>query len=362
MLSLALFFIVLGVLVLVHELGHFLAAKRVGVRVERFSFGFGPKLFSVKRGETEYMISLVPLGGYVKMAGDEPGEALKGHKWEFLSRSVSDRFGIIFAGPLLNYILAFLIFSVIFMFGSPTITTEIGALMDGYPAKDGGILAGDKVVAIDGKAVKYWEEMTELIHKHVDGPMRVSIERNGHLFEKEIMPVVRKTKDIFGSEVKLALIGVAPSIEKIEKVRYNPLLSLYMGAKKLWSLTRVTYRALWSMATGRMSLKDSVTGPIGIFMITGEVAKMGLVYLLNLIGILSASLAIFNVLPLPVLDGGHIFFLGLEKIMGRPLSQKTQEFIANVGWGFIILLMVFIFYSDIVKFGIIEKVIKVFRK
>jgi len=192
--------------------------------------------------------------------------------------------------------------------------------------------------------------------------MRVSVERNGQIFERRILPFIRKTKDVFGGEVKVALIGVAPSVEKIEKVRYNPFRSLYMGAKKLWNLTRVTYKALWSMATGRMSLKDSVTGPIGIFIITEQVAKMGFVYLLNLLGILSASLAIFNVLPLPVLDGGNIIFLALEKLMGRPLSMKTQEVIANAGWGLIMLLIVFIFYNDIMKFGIVEKAMKLFKR
>jgi len=362
LLSLILFILVLGVLVLVHELGHFFAARRVGVRVEKFSFGFGPKLFSVKRGDTEYIISLFPLGGYVKMAGDEPGEKLAGRNWEYFSKSVFERFAIIFAGPLLNYILAFFIFSVIFMFGSPTLTTEIGALMDGYPAKAAGLEIGDKIVAVDGKNVKYWEDMTEMIRNHVNGPMRVSAERGGRAFEKDIAPIVRRTKDIFGSEVKLALIGVGPAAEKMERVRYNPAASLYMGAKKLWGLTRLTYKALWAMATGRMPLKDSVTGPIGIFIITEQVAKMGFVYLLNLIGILSASLAIFNVLPLPVLDGGNIMFLALEKLMGRPLSMKMQELIANIGWGIIIVLTVFIFYSDIVKFGIFEKVMKVFKR
>ncbi|MBI5123829.1 MAG: site-2 protease family protein [Candidatus Omnitrophica bacterium] len=270
--SIIYFLIVLSVLVIIHEFGHFIAAKRTGVRVEKFSFGFGPKLFSIKKGGTEYLISAIPLGGYVKMAGDEPGEALKGEKWEFLSRSIHERFNIIFAGPLLNYILAFLIFSVIFMFGNPTMTTEVGSLLNNYPAAKNGVQVGDKIVSVDGKRVKYWEDMTEIIHKHLDGPIALSIERKEKAFELKIQPVIREAKDIFGKSSRVALLGIAPS-QKIENVRYGFFQSFGMGFKKTIDLTAITYKAIWSIVTGRLSLKDSVTGPIGIFKITGKAAQ-----------------------------------------------------------------------------------------
>ncbi len=360
LLSLIYFLIVLGILVLVHEFGHFITAKKLGVRVERFAIGFGPKLWSIKKGETEYLICAIPLGGYVKMAGDEPGENIKGHEWEFLSRSVFDRFKILLAGPLLNYILAFLIFSIIFMFGSPTLTNEVGSLFKDYPAEKQGILVGDKILSIDGKNVKYWEDLTEIIHTHTAGPMKLSIERAGKISEKEITPIVREMKDIFGKSTRIALIGIAPS-QKIEKVRYGFISSFYMGFKKLIQLTYITYKALWSVLTGSLSVKESMTGPIGIFVITGEAAKMGLIYLFHLMAILSASLAIFNLLPFPVLDGGHIFFLALEKIMGKPLPMKTQEIVTNIGISLLILLTIFIFYNDIIKFGVVDKVLKLFK-
>ena len=360
LLSLISFVVVLGVLVIVHEFGHFIMAKLLGVRVEKFSIGFGPKICSVRKDDTEYLISAIPLGGYVKMGGDEPGEALTGQKWEFLSRSVFDRFKIILAGPLLNYILAFLIFSVIFMFGSPTMTTEVGSLLKDYPAGAQGIKVGDKVLAVDGKSVKYWEDMTEIMHKHVEGAMTLSIRRGGSVVEMRIAPMIRKTKDIFGNETTIALIGIGPS-QTIEKVRYGFFTSVNMGFKKLIQLTVITYKALWSILIGRLSLKESMTGPIGIFIITGQAAKLGLVYILHLMGILSASLAIFNVLPFPVLDGGHILFLAIEKLRGKPLSMKAQEKIANVGISLLILFTVFVFYSDIMKFGVADKVIKLFK-
>ncbi|MCX5665951.1 MAG: RIP metalloprotease RseP [Candidatus Omnitrophica bacterium] len=358
--SLVYFLVVLSVLVLVHEFGHFIAAKRIGVRVEKFSFGFGPKLFSIKRGDTEYLISAIPLGGYIKMAGDEPGESLTGKSFEFLSRSVWDRFQVIFAGPLLNYVLAFLIFSVIFMFGSPTLTTEVGSLLKDYPAEKSGLVVGDKIIKADGKDVKYWEDMTEIIHKHLEGPIRLTVEKNGKIVEIDIQPVIREIKDIFGKQTKIALLGIAPS-QRIESVRYGFFESFSKGLKKIIDLTTVTYKALWSIVTGRLSVKESMTGPIGIFIITGKAAQMGLIYLFHLMAMLSASLAIFNLLPLPVLDGGHILFLFMEKLRGRPLSVKVQENIANIGVGLLILLTVFIFYSDIIKFGIFDHIGKFFR-
>lgn len=359
--SLIYFLIVLSVLVLIHEFGHFIVAKKIGVRVEKFSFGFGPKLFSVRKGDTEYQICAIPLGGYVKMAGDEPGEKLTGEKWEFLSRSIRDRFGIIFAGPLLNYILAFLIFSVIFMFGSPTLTTEVGSLLNDYPAVKSGILTGDKVMQVDGKDVRYWEDMTVLIHKHLDGPVKLKIQRKDAVMDFEVQPIVREMKDIFGKTTRIALLGIAPS-QKIENIKYGFFESFGMGFKKLIDLTVITYRALWSILTGKLSLKESMTGPIGIFIITGKAAQMGLIYLVHLMGLLSASLAIFNLLPLPVLDGGHIFFLIIEKLRGKPLSHRTQEVVSNIGVIFLILLTVFIFYSDIMKFGLFKGLAKFFHK
>ncbi|OGW78413.1 MAG: RIP metalloprotease RseP [Omnitrophica bacterium RIFCSPLOWO2_02_FULL_45_16] len=361
MLSIVYFLIVLSVLVIVHEFGHFIVAKRIGVRVEKFSFGFGPKIFSIIRGETEYLVSAIPLGGYVKMAGDEPGKDLTGKSFEFLSRKIADRFKIIFAGPLLNYVLAFLIFSVIFMFGSPTLTTEVGSLLEDYPAKKSGIILGDKILKVDNKDVKYWEDMTAIIHDHLEGPIKLSLERKGETFDLELRPVIREVKDIFGKSTKIALLGIAPS-QKIENIRYGFFQSFGMGLKKLIVLTNLTYKAIWYIITGRMSVKESMTGPIGIFIITGKAAQMGLIYLINLTAMLSASLAIFNLLPLPVLDGGHILFLIVEKIRGKPLSMKAQEIIANIGIGFLILLTVFIFYNDIMKFKIFDGIVKFFKR
>ncbi len=360
MLSLIYFILVLGVLIMVHELGHMAAARSVGVKVERFSFGFGPKIFSFKKGDTEYLISLIPLGGYVKMAGDDPSD-VSGKPWEYMSKSVAERARIIAAGPLLNYLLAFLVFSFVFMFGSPTLTTEVGTLLKDYPAEKAGLMAGDVVTAVDGKRAGDWEEMTGLIRKRVEGALVLSIERGGEPQDVTVTPSVRQTRDIFGNDVKTAMIGIGPS-EKITKVRYGVIESFGMGAKKLAQLTLITYKALWSIIVGRVSMKESMTGPIGIFMITGKAAQLGFIYIFHLMGVLSASLAIFNLLPFPVLDGGHMIFLGLEKLRGKPLSVKAQETIANIGVTALILLTVFIFYNDMMKFGVFSKIGGLFKK
>ena len=361
--SLVYFIVVLGILVIVHEFGHFIVAKRLGVRVEKFSIGFGPKVCSVKNGDTEYLISAIPLGGYVKMSGEDPTEKITGAKCEFLSRSVFDRFKIIVAGPLLNYIFAFCLFVTVFMTGTPVITTEIGVIMDGYPAKQAGLLVGDDILAVDGKKVTYGDALVAIINKRVQGSLMLTIKRGGKIFQQEVKPVVEKRKLNFSGaqkEVEIARIGIQPA-QKIEKGGYGFFGSVYMGAQTLWQITIATYKALWSMIIGRLSMKE-MAGPVGIFMITAQAAKMGLIYLLNFMAILSASLAIFNILPLPVLDGGHILFLVIEKLRGKPLSLKMQEAIMNVGITLLVLFTVFVFYSDIMKFGIADKVMKLFGR
>ena len=175
------------------------------------------------------------------------------------------------------------------------------------------------------------------------------------------MPKSENMKTIFGSRKNISIIGISPS-EEIVYVKYGILKSIYMGAEKLWTLTYITCRALWASITGAIPVKESMTGPIGIFYITGQAAKLGMVYLLQLMGVLSASLAIFNLLPVPVLDGGHILFLMIEKIRRKPVSIKMQENVTHVGMGLLIVLMLFVFYNDFNRFGIFEKIAHLWKK
>lgn len=361
MLSLVSFIIVLSILVIVHEFGHFIVAKKMGVRVEKFSIGFGPEIIGVTKRETRYSISLVPLGGYVKLAGETAAEGVKGEKWEYLSRTAGERVRIIFAGPLLNYILAFLIFSFVFMVGNPTLTAKVGKVMPGYPAESAGLKAGDKIISINNKDVIYWEDVTKIVHTSKNQEMALIVNRDGVETAIQVMPKSQEMNTLFGSKKKISIMGIAPS-DEVVYVKYGLIKSIYMGAEKLWTLTYITCRALWASVTGAIPIKESMTGPIGIFYITGQAAKLGLIYLLQLMGVLSASLAIFNLLPVPVLDGGHILFLAIEKIRKKPVSVKMQENVTQAGMGLLIVLMVFVFYNDFMRFGIFEKISHLWKR
>jgi len=361
MLSLISFIVVLSILVVVHEFGHFIVAKKMGVRVEKFSIGFGPEIFGVTRGETRYSVSIIPLGGYVKLSGETGIEGLKGEKWEYLSRTVGERARIIFAGPLLNYILAFVIFSFVFMAGNPTLTSVIGKVMPDYPAESSGLKAGDKILNINGKDVIYWDDVTNIVHTSNNQEMNLVVERLGQKIALVVMPKSQEMDTIFGSRKNISIIGIVPSGDVVF-VKYGFFKSIYMGAEKLWTLTYITCRALWASVTGAIPIKESMTGPIGIFYITGQAAKLGLVYLLQLMGVLSASLAIFNLLPVPVLDGGHILFLAIEKIRRKPVSVKMQENVTQVGMSLLIVLMLFVFYNDFMRFGIFEKIAHLWKR
>lgn len=352
LLSIISFLFVLSILVIIHEFGHFIAARRQKVKVEKFSFGFGPKLFGIKRGDTEYIVSLILLGGYVKMAGDEPALA-KGESFEFLSKTVAQRFKIIFCGPLLNYVLGFLLFWFVFFAGSPTVTNKVGVLMDNYPAKTAGLQVADRIVSVDSKAVKYWEELTDIIHNKKEGDLDIAIERQTASGKKivtiKVLPVRKEVTDIFGKKRSISLIGIAPS-DEVVKVKYGFLDSFLKAGEQVYKLTEVTYKAFVFIIAGKMSIKESVTGPIGIFIITSKAAQLGMMYLLQMMAVLSVSLAIFNLLPIPVLDGGHLLFLIIEKIRGRPLSAKAQDRAIQAGMALLIALMVFVLYADVLKF------------
>ena len=355
MISILAFLFVFGILIFIHEFGHFLLAKRNGVRVEKFSFGFGPKLFGKKIGQTEYLISAVPLGGYIKMAGDEPGQERQGKPWEFLSKACGKRAQIVAFGPILNYLLAYFLFSIIFVVGAPTLTSKVGKLLEDYPAMEAGIKEEDRILAVDGERVEYWQDMAAIIHQKTKGEVLLDVKRGGQTLKISLKPKVEESQDIFGQKIKIALIGIYPS-DELTEIKYGPVESFYKGGQKLLALTGLTYKALWFIVIRRLSLRESVTGPIGIFVFTGQAAKLGFIYLLNLMGILSMSLAIFNFLPMPVLDGGHIFFLLLEKLRKKPVSLRTQELAHQAGTWLLVGLMLFVFYSDLLKFGVFEKV------
>ena len=353
MFSVLIFIIILSVMILVHEFGHFYQAIRLGIRVEKFSLGFGPKVFGFKKGLTEYLLCLVPFGGYVKLAGDSR-EELKGQRHEFLNRAPLDRAKVIFAGPALNYLLAFFCFWLVNILGYPNITTKVGLVMPDYPAKEAGVVNGDIVTAIDGKKVNYWPELQNIIYQSRKASVELDVLRNGQSLKLTVALRQKVVKNILGVQQKINLMGIQSAGEAV-LVRHNLFEGFVLAGSSLWNLTVLTLNALGRMFTGALSLKESVTGPLGMFYVTSEAVKIGVSAVLHLMAVLSASLAIFNLLPFPVLDGGHLFFLGLEKLRGRQLSPKTEDRITRTGLGLIITLAVFVFLNDWVKYGVWDK-------
>lgn len=349
MISLLIPLLILGLLIVVHEFGHFIIAKKVGVKVEKFSLGFGPKLLSKKKGDTEYTINAIPLGGYVKLAGDNP-EEYKKNSYEYLAKSPAQRAAILFFGPLLNYVLGFLFFWLIFFIGYPVFTTKVGDLIDGYGAKNAGIQIGDKIIAVDGQRVDYWDELQKLIQAKKDSAaIKISLLRDGRELNFDVRIKQAKLEDLIGQKANVGLIGIKPA-EDIINIRHGFWKSAVLGIDKTWGLTVMTYKAFWRIITGKLSFRESVSGPLGIFYITSQAVQIGIIAVLQLIAILSISLAIFNLLPLPVLDGGHILLLVIEKIRKRTLSVKAEQIVTRIGLTLIISLALFATCNDVVKF------------
>ncbi len=348
MISILIFVLILSLLIIVHEFGHFIAARKNGVLVEQFSLGFGPQIFKKKKNGTEYSISLIPLGGYVKMAGDSQTE-YKGKPDEYFSKSIGRRFQIIFFGPLLNYLLGFLFFWCILFVGYPTLTTKVGGLIDGYGAKEAGLAVGDKVIVIDGKSVNLWDDMQRQIQKRkVRESVELSVLRDNQELKFKVLIKDKIMDDELGEKRSLGIIGIAP-FDEIVEVRHGFFESAYLGIKKTIDLTVMTYKGLWRLVSGKMSMRDSMTGPLGIFFITSKTAKLGIIAVMHLIAVLSVSLAIFNLLPLPILDGGHIFLLGLEKLRKKALGIKAEQVINNVGFTLMITIALLVTYNDILR-------------
>jgi len=340
--------IVFSVLILVHEAGHFFMAKKMGVRIEKFAFGFGPKLISFNRGKTEYLICAIPLGGYVKMAGDEPAAKSKGEKWEYFSKTPLERFSIVAAGPVTNYLLAFLLFSlIIFSTGVAELTTEVGKIHKDFPAYSAGLKVGDNIISVNEKDIASWEELVSEVSKDVSGErIKLRAMRDGEPININVMPKIIEGKNIFGQDIKVARIGIE---SKLKTTKTNLAMAFYYGGRQTIFLTTVTYKALWRMVTREMSLKESAMGPIGIVTEIGKAARRGIIPLISITAYINLAIAIFNLLPIPVLDGGHILFLALEKIRGKRLDPKAEQIITNIALACLVTMVVYVSWNDIIR-------------
>lgn len=342
--------VVLGILIFVHELGHFLVAKRSGVTVLRFSLGFGPRLFGVKRDHTDYCVSLIPLGGYVKMLGEDPEEEIDEElrSTSFLLQPVSKRIAIVLAGPFSNFALAIVIFAFIYAFsGIPQLTPEIGSISAGSPAEQAGLQVGDKVSTINGKAIENWDELSSLIEKLGEQPLTLEIARDGAPLTVIVTPRVTEVNNIFGEPTKRAVIGITAA-GKISLKPANPLYAVYYSLLQTWNLSKLFVVTIGKLIEGVVSLK-TLGGPILIAQMAGQQASEGMLNLIHFIALISVNLAVLNLLPIPVLDGGHVVFFAIEGLIGRPLGQKKVEWAQRAGMLLLLLLMVFVFYNDIMR-------------
>ena len=339
--------IVFSALIFVHEFGHFITALRSGIKVEIFSLGMGPKLFSIVKNGIEYRISAVPIGGYVKMAGEDPSEEREDEPWEFLSASVGNRFRVSIAGSLVNYVFGLILFVAVFLVGYP-VTTTVESVLDKYPAKEAGIQAGDKIIAIDGTPVRNLMMAMDIIKSKTEGAIKLTLQRQDSTMDMEFKPALEQGLDIFGNKAKVAKIGVMFSNKPVYK-KFGIGESVSLALNETFWMTKFTYRTIWSMLAGRVKAKG-VAGPTGIIVITAAAAKAGLSPLLYITALISISLAIFNLLPFPPLDGGLVLFLAIEKLRGKPLSLKMQERIMRAGWTLIIIFLLYVTYNDFFRF------------
>ena len=364
--SFIIFMLILGILVLVHEWGHFITAKKCGVKIEQFSLGFGPKLFGWMHDGTEFSLCAIPLGGFVKMAGDEREKCL-GTTDEYFAKSPGVRALIVLMGPVVNLILAYACFWLVFMIGyvdmdlsSQKVAPVIGQILEHSPAGQAGLKMGDKILSINGQAIAHWTELQDLVSNPASkNPLILSIERAKQKITVSITPEETDQQDIFGRQHKTRRIGVGPmpinNAQDVVVTRYGFFKSFVKAGEELWNVTVKTFEALYEMAIGARSPKEAM-GIIGMFFVIKFALTIGFAFVLHIVGIISASLAIFNLLPVIPLDGGHLFLIWLEKIRGKALSMKTDQFIAKAGFTLIIMLALFVFYSDFDRIGLIDKI------
>ena len=443
------FVVVLGILIIVHELGHFLMARLCGVGVERFSIGFGPVLWRFRGKETEYCLSLIPMGGYVKMMGDDENP-LEGGKAAtvdparaFNNKPLAARFLIVFAGPAMNFVLAVLIAAAMFtLVGRPVAPAEVGRVTEGGPAAQAGLRTGDRVVAVDGKPVQYWEDLARVVQAASGRPLEVTVQGSDAASRKvALTPAQAKRKDLFGDEQTVWEIGASPYLapaigdvipgdpaaqaglkagdvvvalegqpvmswdelaEKIHQragqptrldakrgtetvtitvtpkkgkvpgpdgkemevglvgirpggatmmVRSNPVSAMWEGLAWSTDVTVKTGIGLYKIVVGQLD-RSNIGGPIQIAKTAGEQARQGLVSLALFTAVISINLFLLNLLPVPMLDGGHPLFFAFEAVLGRPLSVRKREVAQQVGFALLMLLMVFAFYNDFKRIGL----------
>jgi regulator of sigma E protease len=341
------FIVVIGIIILVHELGHFLAARSCGIRVKVFSIGFGPTITSWIKGDTEYRLAWIPLGGYVQMAGmiDESldsEDSITGAPDEFMSKNTLQKAFVISAGVIMNMLLAFVIYVLLaWIWGAANPSNEavIGGRVEGMPAALAGIEAGDRIFSVAGETVHSWEELASAIHQYPEQEIELGYLRAADTLFVSLVP----NAGVLPEKGKVGLIGIEPEYE-IQAV--GPLEGVLLGAQKTWMVTRMASQTITSLVTAEAGLKD-LGGPIMIAQMSGESARSGVMSFLAFIAFISINIGFLNILPIPVLDGGHLVYILIEAVIGRPIAPKVKLWIQQAGMVLILLLMLIVMKNDI---------------
>jgi regulator of sigma E protease len=353
----------LSVVVFFHELGHFLVARLCGVRVLTFSVGFGPELagFTDRRG-TRWKLSAIPLGGYVKFLGDEnaasvPDQAATDsmtaaeRRESFFHQPVGRRAAIVAAGPIANFILAIVIFASIFaLYGRQSTTARVDAVQPNSAASAAGIQPGDVILAIDGRKIESFSDMQRIVSASAGRELSFQIERGGTPMTLGATPVLRQGKDGFGNNYCHAVLGISRSMSPgdVKTEQVGPIAAVGLGVKETWFIIERTFSYIGGLFTGS-ECADQLGGPIRIAQISGQVATLGFLPVLHLAAMLSVSIGLLNLFPVPLLDGGHLMFYGIEAARGRPLSVRAQEIGFRIGFALVVMLMIFTVFNDTVQ-------------
>ncbi|MGP9820972.1 RIP metalloprotease RseP [Salinarimonas sp. NSM] len=356
------FVFVLAIVVFVHEMGHFLVGRWCGVGVQAFSIGFGPELLGWNdRQGTRWKVCAIPLGGYVKFFGDagaastpdnaglsQMSEADKAKS--FHHKPVAQRAAIVAAGPIANFILAILVFGAVFWANGRTVLApQVDVVLENSAAERAGFQPGDLIVEIDGRSIISFNEMQRIVSSSAEDRLAIVVERDGARVTLEATPERRVAETAFGAQ-RIGMLGIqaASSPDAIRHIDYGPIEALGLGAYESWFVVERTFDYLGQLITGRESA-DQLSGPIRIAKVSGDVAEAGgIVSLITLMAVLSVSIGLINLFPVPMLDGGHLMFYAVEAARGRPLSENAQEIGFRIGFALVIFLMLFATWNDIV--------------
>lgn len=361
------FLFVLTIIVFIHELGHFLVARWCGVAVTTFSIGFGPELFGFNdRKGTRWKIAAIPLGGYVKFLGDENAASVtdqeaiaklspEDRKRAFISKPLWQRAAVVAAGPIANFILAIVIYTAVFsVFGRQDIAPRVDSVLPGSVAEAAGIKPGDLVVSINGGPVQTFAALQRVVTISAGDPIDLVIDRSGQQIPLRVVPQLQEQKDRFGNVHRVGVLGISrtASAGDVITTRFSVPEAMVEAGREVWFVIDRTLLYVSRVITGRESA-DQLGGPLRVAQVSGQVASLGFVPLISLAAFLSVSIGLINLVPIPMLDGGHLLYYALEKLRGRPLSDRAQDIGFRIGFALVIMLMIFAFYNDIIHLRIL---------